>query len=397
MTENSEGRQASTATKSRRPMLILAAVVATSSALYGIYYAGWGRFSASTDDAYVDGNVVIVAPQVSGTVIGVNTDETDLVQSGQTLVQLEDADTRIALQSAEAGLAQAVRQVSQIYATVRQLQAVVKDQQIRLDQANADYERDEGLLQDQGISTESYQHAKQARDSAEAALAEAQHQLTAAEAQVANTTLETQPNVQLKAEDVRAAYLALQRTEVIAPVTGYIAKRNVQLGQPVAAGTALLAIVPLDQVWIDANFKETELANVRIGQPVRAESDLYGRHAVYTGHVVGLAPGTGTSFALLPAQNASGNWIKVVQRLPVRVALDPGPLKQFPLRIGLSMNVEVDTHDRSGQILAATAANPADATPVYVGRIDGANAIIADIIRRNASGPSDVAFVARVP
>ena len=385
MSDQNDSPASRTARKSKKPLLILAAVVATATLGYGIYYGGWGRFHADTDDAYVDGNIVTVAPQVAGTVVEFDADDTALVTRGQTLARLDDADARIALQSAEAGLGQAVRQVSQSYATVRQLKAAVDDKEIHLKQADTDFRRAQELMQIQGISAQNFQHAREDYDSATAGLAQARHQLAAAEAQVANTTLETQPTVRLMEAQVRSSYLALQRTQVIAPVTGYVAKRNVQLGQQVTPGTSLLAIIPLQQVWIDANFKETELANVRIGQPVRAESDLYGQHVVYTGRVVGLAPGTGTAFALLPAQNASGNWIKVVQRLPVRIALDPAPLAAHPLRIGLSMDVEIDTHDRSGDVLAPRAGTNADGvTSVYADRSAGVDKLIQSIIEKNA-------------
>jgi membrane fusion protein (multidrug efflux system) len=389
--------KAGTAARSRKPLLILAGVVAGAGALYGAYYLGWGRFSAGTDDAYVSGNVVTVAPQVAGTVVAVSADDTQLVQRGQVLAELDDTDARIALQEAEASLGQAVRQVGQMYATERQLEAAVHERQIRLDQARDDYQRAQGLVAIQGVSTEDFQHAQAAFDAAGSGLVQAKQQLAAADAAVAHTTLETHPAVLMAEARLRDRYLALQRTRVLAPVTGYVAKRSVQLGQQVAPGTALLAVIPLEQVWLDANFKETELADVRIGQPVRAESDLYGRRVVYTGHVVGLGSGTGSAFALLPAQNATGNWIKVVQRLPVRIALDAPELAKHPLRIGLSMDVSVDTRDRSGAVLASVpAAGAEDSTGVYAARAEGAEALIHDIIRRNSPGPASAELAVAV-
>lgn len=397
MSDQNVAPETSTVRKSRKPLLILAAVVGLTLLGYGIYYLAWGRFHSETDDAYVDGNVVIVAPQVAGTVVEFDTDDTELVTRGETVAKLDDTDARIALQSAEASLGQAVRQISQTYATVRQLRAAVTDREIHLKQADTDFHRAQDLMQVQGISTQNFQHAREGYDSAAAGLAQARHQLAAAEAQVANTTLETQPTVRLMEAQVRSSYLALQRTKIIAPVTGYVAKRNVQLGQQVTSGTSLLAIIPLQQVWIDANFKETELADVRIGQPVRAESDLYGHKIVYSGHVVGLAPGTGTAFALLPAQNASGNWIKVVQRLPVRVALDPAGLAAHPLRIGLSMDISIDTHDRSGAVLALDPnQDPDDVTSVYADRSAGVDQLIQAIIRANAYSVPDEAVAVAV-
>lgn len=397
MSDQNGTPETSTARKSRKPLLILAAVVGVTVLGYGIYYLAWGRFHADTDDAYVDGNIVVVAPQVAGTVVEFDAEDTELVTRGETVAKLDDTDARIALQSAEASLGQAVRQVSQSYATIQQLRAAVTDKEIHLKQADVDFRRAQGLLQIQGISAENFQHARESYDSAAAGLAQARHQLTAAETQVANTTLETQPTVRLMEAQVRSSYLALQRTKVIAPITGYVAKRNVQLGQQVTPGTSLLAIIPLQQVWIDANFKETELADVRIGQSVRAESDLYGDKVVYTGHVMGLAPGTGTAFALLPAQNATGNWIKVVQRLPVRVALDPAALAEHPLRIGLSMDVSIDTHDRRGAVLAVDPDQDRDdVTSVYADRSAGVEQLIQTIILKNAYRvPNDAMATAR--
>ncbi|MGA9854818.1 MAG: efflux RND transporter periplasmic adaptor subunit [Gammaproteobacteria bacterium] len=380
----------------RKPLLILAAVVLLAIISYGLYWAVWGRFHTDTDDAYVNGNIVTVAPQVAGTVIQIDADDTQLINRGDPLVQLDPTDARIALQKAEASLGQAVRQVRSLYANARELHSAVHDRQIALQQALADYRRAEDLKKIRGISTQDFQHAQTAYQSAESALNQTQHQLSATLAAVSNTTLETHPAVKLAEAQLRDAYLALKRTTVLSPVTGYVANRAVQLGQQVTPGTAMLAVIPLNEVWVDANFKETELAHVRIGQPVRLESDLYGGSAVYHGHVVGLAPGTGNAFALLPPQNATGNWIKVVQRLPVRIALDPKEFVQHPLRLGLTMNVSVNTRDQGGPLLAPTPVTRPDyTTNVYENQSTGVQALIQTIIRRNASTVARTRSVAR--
>jgi membrane fusion protein, multidrug efflux system len=387
MPKLSSNPTATTGGQRRTPLLILATIVLVGVIGALAWWELYGRFEASTDDAYVNGNIVTVVPQTSGTVVEIDADNTQRVERGEPLVELDPTDARDSLQRDEANLAQAVRQVREMFATVSQLSAAVQQHQLQLAQTQIDYVRAQNLQKIRGISTENYQHAELAHSTEQAALIQAQQQLAAAEAAVANTTIATHPAVLQAEAQLRDAYLALQRTKVLSPVSGYVANRTVQVGQQVTTGTALLAVVPLNELWVDANFKETELASVRIGQSVRMESDLYGRHTIYHGHVIGLAPGTGSAFDLLPPQNATGNWIKVVQRLPVRIALDPASIAEHPLRIGLSMNVVVDTHDRSGLSLQPTATHHVDyITPVYGDQSAGVEALIDEIIRSNAGG-----------
>jgi membrane fusion protein (multidrug efflux system) len=322
----------------------------------GAATAGWwwldGRWHTSTDDAYVQGNLVQLTPQIAGIVIRINADDTALVREGDPVVVLDDADTRTALDEAKAGLAQAVRRVRQLYANTDALRASVELRRAEWRRAREDLQRRTGLPDARALAEEDLKHAQAQVESAAAALRAAEQQLAASEALVSRTTVATHPDVQQAAAKLRESYLAAQRASVLAPVTGYVAKRSVQLGQQVAPGAPLLAIVPLVDVWVDANFKESQLRDVRIGQPVTLTADLYGGAALYHGSVIGLAPGTGSAFALLPPQNATGNWIKIVQRLPVRIRLDPQELAAHPLRVGLSMSVSIDTHDRSGPVLA---------------------------------------------
>ena len=371
-------------------LLLLLAVVVVGIGGYVLYWSFDGRFHEETDDAYVSGNSVQVMAEAQGTVVATLADETSEVQQGQVLVRLDDTQAKVQLQEAEASLAAAVRHVGELYATDKQLAAREAAQQASLQLAKSEYGRFTALNKLGYYSDSALQRSGTQVQVNEHQLVDAHQALVALNAQIGNTTLDHHPEVALAAAQLRDAYLTLQRMRILAPVAGYVAKRNVQVGQQVGPGAALYMVIPLDQLWVDANFKETELANVRIGQKVRAVSDLYGHRIVYSGHVAGLAPGTGNAFALLPAQNATGNWIKVVQRVPVRIAIDASSLEQYPLRIGLSMNVEVDTHDRSGPILAKDASTDSDSTTVYSGRIDGADALIADIIRRNSSMNSDV-------
>ena len=397
----------------KRAFAGILAVVVTAALAYAGYWYLYGSVHASTDDAYVGGNVVQVTPQIEGTVVAVNADDTRLVHEGDVLVRLDAADTDVKLASAEAALADAVRSVRGLYANSAQAQAGiaqrVADQrkaesdlaaaQAEVQKAQAEYRRREALAQQNFVSPENVLTAKTTleaavaqRDSAHAAVAQAQASISAAQQQlraasglVDNTSLEDHPRVRAAAAKVKEAYLDSERVAIRAPVSGYVAKRSVQVGQRVAPGTPLMAVVPGDQMWVDANFKEGELKDVRIGQPVRLVSDLYGRDVVFHGKVAGLGLGTGSAFSLLPAQNASGNWIKIVQRVPVRVALDPAELDAHPLRIGLSVTATVDTKDRSGNVLAPqSGTGPRYETSVYAEQAKAADALIAKIIAENA-------------
>jgi membrane fusion protein, multidrug efflux system len=383
--DEAASQPAPTPSKTRKWLLgVLTLIFLLCGAAYGTYWAFIGRFEESTDDAYVAGNVVLLTTRVNGTVTAIRADNTQRIQEGQALVLLDSTDARIALEQAEAHLAQTVRQVQGLYQTEAQQEANVSLQQARLAQSRSDYRRDLNLVHQKYVSAQDYQHSGTQVDVDRASLAVAEHQLAATRAAVANTGLADHPEVRLAAASLRDAYVALQRTTIRAPVTGYVDKRSVQVGERVSPGTPMMAIVPLNQLWVDANFKEPQLRNVRIGQPVSLTSDLYGGQVVYQGRVIGLGAGTGSAFALLPPQNATGNWIKVVQRVPVRIGLDPGEVDAYPLRIGLSMEAVIDTHDRSGAVLRADP-TPRDVyvTHVYQDEDKGAGAVIARIIQQN--------------
>lgn len=370
----------------RKPLLaLLAATVVIASAGYGAYYFTTGRYFEDTDDAYVSGNLVQLTPQVSGTVVSVNSDDTQIVQKGAPVVTLDGADARVALLNAEAMLGQTVRQVSGLYVNNDYYSATVAERESDLARAKDDLKRRLAVAATGAVSGEDVGHARDAVAAAQAALDAAKQQAQANRALTDRTTVAQHPNVQAAASKVRDAYLNYARNTLPAPVTGYVARRSVQVGQRVAPGTPLMAIVPLDGVWVDANFKEVQLRHMRIGQPVTLTADVYGSGVKYHGRVIGFSAGTGAAFAVLPAQNATGNWIKVVQRLPVRIQLDQRELAEHPLRIGLSMQVEVDAHDMSGTQLGA-AVNTVYQTDVFEKYGDRADEEITQIIEQNISG-----------
>ena len=350
----------------RRALLGVAVVVLLAGIAYGIYWALVLNHYESTDNAYVQGNVVQITPQISGTVVAINAEDTDYVKAGETLVKLDPADARIALDQAEAQLAQGVREVRTLFVNNGALKAQIAARQADMArarsgvaQAQDDVSRRAPLVATGAVGKEEFDHATSQLALAKSTLAAAQsgvqaarEQLTSNQSLTEGISVEQHPSVQRAASRVREAYLMLNRAELVSPVDGYVARRSVQLGQRVQAGSPLLSVVELSDLWVEANFKEGQLRQLRIGQPVELVADVYGGKVTYHGRVEGLGAGTGSAFALLPAQNAAGNWIKVVQRVPVRIALDQAEVKQHPLRVGLSMAVKVDVTNTGGRMLA---------------------------------------------
>ncbi|MDA8444545.1 efflux RND transporter periplasmic adaptor subunit [Paracidovorax valerianellae] len=395
----------------RKALISLAVVVVLAGGAWGVYDWLVASHYEDTDNAYVQGNVIQITPQTGGTVMSILADDTDFVKAGAPLVKLDPADATVALEQAEAGLAQAVRQARTLYsnngsltAQINLRQADVAKARSDIARATDDLRRRQALAGNGAVSKEELNHAQNQLDSARTALAAAEAGVVSAREQLASNQSLTQgiavdqnPNVLAAAAKVREAYLAARRTDLPAPVDGYVARRTVQLGQRVAAGTPLMTVVPLNQVWVDANFKENQLRNLRLGQPAKLTADLYGKKVEYTGTIAGMGVGTGSAFALLPAQNATGNWIKVVQRVPVRIALDAEQLRAHPLRVGLSMDVTVNTQDRSGHLLADAPRTQAVAqTTVYQDLDKGAEADVARIIAANA-GPGYKSALAAAP
>lgn len=371
--------------KRKGALLLLTLLFIIVAVAYGIYWFLVLRHFEETDDAYVAGNQVQIMAQVSGSVTKVWADNTDYVQKGDPLVTLDQTDAQQAFEKAQTQLAASVRQTRQQMINSKQLQASIDVKKTALSQAQTDLNRRIPLGAANLIGREELQHARDTVASAQAELDVAIQQYNANQAIVLGTKLEQQPAVLQAATEVRNAWLALQRTKIVNPISGYVSRRSVQPGAQISSTTPLMAVVPATNLWIDANFKETQLAHMRIGQPATVISDIYGDDVKYTGKVVGLDMGTGSAFSLLPAQNATGNWIKVVQRLPVRIELDEKQLAEHPLRIGLSTLVEVNTTDRGGEMLASQVRS----SPVYESNareigLEPVNKLINDIIQANA-------------
>jgi len=385
------------ASKRKPALLAVAGVTLAAAVAYGAYWALVLRHYENTDNAYVQAPVVQITPQVGGTVLEILADDTDVVRAGQPLVKLDPSDAKLALERAQAQLAQTVREVRTMYATngtldanIHLREAEVARMQSDVARAAEDVNRRKPLVATGAVGGEEMKHAETTLAAARSALAGAQSALAAAQDQALSnkaltegTSVENHPNVQRAAAAVREAYLALQRTELPAPVSGQVAKRTVQVGQRIQAGAPLMSIIPLDQVWVEANFKEVQLRKMRIGQPVKLHADIYGEKVEYEGRVVGLGAGTGAAFALLPAQNATGNWIKVVQRVPVRVELNAQQVAEHPLRVGLSMEATVDVAEQNGKPLTAAGAARATSTQAFDSQQSAADRLVHDIIAAN--------------
>jgi membrane fusion protein, multidrug efflux system len=367
-----------------RWLAIVAGAVVVVGVLAAAYWFLYARHYEETDDAYVAGDLVNVSSQVSGTVVSIGADETDFVQVGQEVIRLDDTDARIALKEAEDQLAKVVRQVRTVFTSHDELRAVLAQRRADLSRAQSDLDRRKSLGKSGAVSAEEISHAQETVNAAQQALIAAEKSLAGGAALLGRTGVLDNPDVQAAATAVERAWLTLQRTRIHAPVSGYIARRTAQLGERTTSGNPLLSIVPLERLRVEANFKEVQLSHMRIGQPVRVVADLYGGHVEYKGKIAGLGLGTGAAFALLPAQNATGNWIKVVQRVPVRVALDSHELAAHPLRIGLSTRARVDVRDDSGpQLAQAPRKEPVLSTDIYQIDTGEITAHIAQIVAEN--------------
>lgn len=373
--------------KRKRNFIILILILMLAAAGWLAWYFLYARYYESTDDAYVNGNQVALTPQIGGTVTQVTADEGDFVEKGQPLVLLDPSDTKIALQQAEANLANTVRQVRGLYSTADNYRAQVAAKQVALQTAQNDYARRQKIFSTGAIAAEDLSHYRDAVSSAQSDLAAAQQALRTNLAMVDDTVIDSHPEIKTAVATLRQRYLDNARTTIVAPVSGYVAKRAVQLGMRVTSGTTLLAIVPLNEVWVDANFKESQMSTMRLGQKVTLSADLYGDDVEYHGTIESLGIGTGSAFSLLPAQNASGNWIKIVQRLPVRITLDPHDMQKHPLRVGLSMNARVDIrNNEDGHLLPQqTVSTPRFTTDVYKDSLEAADKLVAKILHDNSN------------
>ncbi|MBC3930311.1 HlyD family secretion protein [Undibacterium curvum] len=377
--------------KRKSRLIIISIILLIAAAAYGYYWLTVLKNFEHTEDAYAAGNLVQLTSQVAGTVVAIHADDTDLVDAGKTLIALDNTDAKVSSTQAAAQLAQTVREVRLTFANNNSLQAMADMRSVELERAKADLARRMAAGNSGAVSVEEIEHARNAVKQSEAALNTAKEQLASNKVLTENTSIEQHPNVLRAAARLKEAMIAESRTSLPAPISGYVAKRAVQIGQRVAAGSPLMSIVPLNSLWVDANFKEVQLAKMRIGQDVVLHSDVYGSDVEFHGKVVGVSAGTGSAFALLPAQNATGNWIKVVQRVPVRISLDPKELAAHPLRVGVSMQVKVDISQQQGQALSAAPAArsiPAFQTRVFEQSAQDADRRIADIIQANLASHS---------
>ena len=381
-TQNSSNNKSQQRKKGLSIFILLLLLISIGSAAYWYFFI---KGFEETEDAYVSGNQVMVSAQVAGNISKINVDNMDPVQAGDVLLELDDTNAKLSFEQAKSNLANAVRQVSQLNYTVKQLKSAVRANEITLAQAQGNLNRRVQLVKDGAIDKESFQHAKEAVELAKANLTTSQNQLGANQALLLDGPLSEQPQIQSAVSNLKQAWLNLERTKIRSPIKGYVARRNAQVGQAVSVGGALMAVVTTDQMWLDANFKETQLTHMRIGQPVEIHFDLYGKDKTFNGKVVGIEMGTGSAFSLLPTQNATGNWIKVVQRVPVRIQLDPQQLAENPLRIGLSATVKVNVTDSQGETLR----DQAPATTLYSTNVlqydeSAVNNLIESIIRDNS-------------
>lgn len=399
-TSNDVNATAETAPKNnrRKSLTSVAVLVLLAGAAWGAYDYIVSSHFETTDNAYVQGNLIQITPQITGTVKEIDADDTDRVQAGQPLIKLDGTDVQLALQQASANLGAVVRQVRAMYANNATLsaqitlhEAEVVRAQVELERASDDLARRQKLTGSGAVSKEDLQHAqalvasaKSQVSAAQAAVMAAREQLASNQTQTDGVPVQAHPAVLAAADKLREAYVASRRLVLPAPVDGYVAKRVVQLGQRVAPGMTLMNIVPLQQLWVEANFKEVQLRHLRLGQPVKLTADYYGSKVAFDGTVAGLGMGTGAAFALLPAQNATGNWIKVVQRVPVRIALNPEQLAKNPLRVGLSMEVSVDITHQDGSALAdVPRQQPWGSTDVLAVAEQGADDLVNQVVSAN--------------
>jgi len=372
-----------------RRMLLLLTIALMLAAMGILYLMKPG--TETTDDAYVDGNIVQVTSQVSGTVTVIGADNTDHVETNSALVTLNPVDAEIEYERAKSNLARAVRLARTQYYQVQQLRSEVSQRQNDVRKAQDDVRRRNQLASSGAVSREEISHAEEVLKNAAAALDGTRHALAERLAMVDNTTLRTHPDVLIAANNLRDAYIALHRTQIYSPISGLVTKRSVQVGQRISPGVALMSVIPMDQIWVNANFKESQLEDLRIGQPVLLSADAYSRGVVFHGTIIGIDAGTGSAFSLIPAQNATGNWIKVTQRVPVRIALTPDEVARSPLQLGLSMRVSVDTTDTKGPALNNTLppVNSAYSTDIFNHELMDANDVVKQVIGANSDGELD--------
>jgi membrane fusion protein (multidrug efflux system) len=376
-----------------RPLGILSVVLLLTGMAGLGYWWLHARNWVTTDDAFVTGNVITLSSQTTGTVVEVLAENTQLVEAGDVLVRLDGARAEIALEEAKAGLGETVRRIAALFGDVEKYRQQIQSKQAALTRVQHDLKRYRGAIAEEAIPEQQWQNAEDQARELEAAIRQARAELKSAEAQVAGTTVERHPAVLKAAAILKRSYLEFVRQRIVAPVRGYVAKRRVQVGDELHPGSPLLAIVPLDYLWVEANLRETEMERVRPGQEAEITANMLGNTHTYRGVVEGIHPGTGSVFALLPPENASGNFIHIVERVPVRIKLSPDEIKAYPLRPGLSTLTRINVARDGQQVLRsyATTSHPAYRTSVYERELIDADARIEQIIGANfrrADGPA---------
>jgi membrane fusion protein (multidrug efflux system) len=374
-------------TKRNRTFMIVSLAIASIGIGYVTYWLSYGRYHEYTDDAYVNGNAVMITAQVQGIITKIYAQDSDFVSIDTPLVQLDTTDHEIALEKVKKQLAETVREVAKLFADAGRLEAEIEEKKAIFIKNALDYERRASLLHTGSISQENFDHALSDMASTYYKLIATEQAFYGVMAQIENTSIQDHPRVETIKQLVRQAWVNLRRCTLYAPVTGIVAQRTIQVGRWVEPTQPLLSVVPLEQMWVDANFKEIQLSNMRVGQPVSFHVDMYGRRVEFSGTVAGIGGGTGSVFSALPPQNATGNWIKIVQRIPVRIDIPPAILQKHPLRLGLSVEATVKTKDRSGSMTPNVRPNdtPRFATNIYDKEEEGVDQVIEDIIQTNLS------------
>jgi membrane fusion protein (multidrug efflux system) len=370
--------------RGRRLLLVTAAGLAVGL-VYLAYWRSYGGRYIVTNDAYVTGNLAPLKAQTRGAVVDVRADDTQFVHQGDVLVRLDGLEAQVAFERAAANLADSVRQIETQFSQAETLRQKLAAKEARLQRSRRDLARYHSVAADGAVSAQQIEDSVFQVREQEAEVRQAHAELSGAEALIRNTTPADNPKVLQAIAAFKQAYLDKVRQEIVAPVSGFVAKRSIQPGEQVRPETPLMAIVPLDYLWIEANFLENELAHVQPGQPVEITVDLYGSDVVYHGEVLGLGAGTGSVFSLMPPDNATGNYIHIVERVPVRIGLRPEELRAKPLRPGLSAVVRIDTSHPDRSVLQPLTTTPEAAykTEVYNRQLDGADALIDKIIEAN--------------
>ncbi len=348
------------------------------------YWLLYWRFYKYTDDAYVEGNQIIITPLVPSFVKAIHTDDTFLVKRGQLIVELDDTDAKIAFNLAGEKLATTVREVCQLFHQVFAFESEINMKKALYVKNAQDFEHRQNVVLEGGVSLENFEHAIAAMQESFYSLEMTEILYRKSLSMIQGTSIRNHPLVLAAADTFIDAWVNLYRCNIYSPVEGLCAQRTIQVGKWVNPGDYLMGVIPLDQIWVNANFKETQLKKMRIGQPVKVTADLWGRDVIFHGTILGLPGGAGNAFSLLPPQNLSGNWIKIVQRLPVRVGLTAESLRKHPLRIGLSMEATVDVHDEAGEIVPeTTAGSPTYETHIYKLEEIGSHEAVEKIFEQN--------------